>query len=66
MHVAMLMADGFEDSEFRHPYDELLAAAHEVVVIGPAVGMVLIGKKGADENRLTSHCHQLYPPAPMR
>jgi DJ-1/PfpI family protein len=52
MRVAMLMADGFEDSEFRHPYDGLLAAAHEVVAVGPAVGMVLIGKKGTERKQV--------------
>ncbi len=52
MRVAMLMTDGFEDSEFCHPYDGLLAAAHEVVVVGPAAGMVVTGKKGRERKQV--------------
>jgi len=52
MHVAMLMADGFEDSECRQPYEGLLAAAHEVVVVDPAADRVLSGKKGAERKQV--------------
>jgi protease I len=52
MRVAMLMTDGFEDSEFRHPYEGLLGAAHEVVVVGPAAGMVLTGKKSTERKQV--------------
>lgn len=48
MRVAMLMADGFEESEFRHPYDALRSAGHEVVVVGPHADTVLTGKKGKE------------------
>ena len=34
MRIACPLAQGFEDSEFRVPYDRFRAAGHEVVVIG--------------------------------
>ena len=46
MRVAILMADGFEESEFQRPCDGLIAAGHRVVVVGPATATVLTGKKG--------------------
>lgn len=52
MRVAMLMTDGFDDSEFRYPYDVLRAAAHEVVVVGPTAGMMVTGKKGKEQQRV--------------
>jgi protease I len=48
MPTAMLMADGFEDSEFRHPYDVLTCAGHDVVVVGPGGRTPLTGKKGKE------------------
>jgi protease I len=41
MRVACLLADDFEDSEFRGPHDALRSAGHEVSVIGPEAGRVL-------------------------
>lgn len=43
--VAMIIADGFEDSEVTSPLAELDAEGVEVTVIAPAVGTVT-GKKG--------------------
>ena len=48
MRVAMLMADGFEESEFRHPFEALTLAGHDVLVVGPRAGSVLAGKKGRE------------------
>jgi protease I len=48
MRVAMLIADGFEEREFRHPSDALSSAGHEIVVVGPHAGAVLTGKKGKE------------------
>ncbi len=42
--VAFLLADDFEDSEFRGPYDALTAAGFEAVVVGAEQGQHLEGK----------------------
>jgi len=44
----MLIADGFEDSEFRQPLDALVLAGHDVVIVGPRAGTVLTGKKARE------------------
>ena len=44
--VAMLVAGGFEDSEFTVPFDAFRNAGHEVTVIGTKAGEVAVGKGG--------------------
>ena len=44
--VAFVLADDFEDSEFRVPYDRITGAGHEATVIGPEAGTEVTGKKG--------------------
>lgn len=44
--VAVLLTDDFEDVEFTHPRDALLAAGHEIEVLGPKAGEVITGKRG--------------------
>jgi protease I len=51
MRIACILADGFEDSEFRKPYDAFRAAGHEVVVIGENRGQKLSGKAGKEKTR---------------
>lgn len=46
--VAFVLADDFEDSEFRVPYDRLREAGHEVTVIGSQAGKEVKGKKGKE------------------
>jgi protease I len=48
MKLACLLANGFEDSEFRQPYDALRGAGHEVVIIGLEAGQKLDGYKGVE------------------
>jgi len=43
--VACLLADGFEDSEFRVPYDRLSASNYDVEIIGMKAGEELTGYK---------------------
>lgn len=47
--VAFVVGDGYEDSEFRTPYENLTEAGHELVVIGKEKGVVVSGKRGDDE-----------------
>jgi len=43
--IACLLADGFEDSEFRVPYDRLQDAGYDVAIIGMKAGQELAGYK---------------------
>ena len=47
-NVAFLLADKFEDSEFRVPYDRLQGAGHEITVIGIEAGKEVEGKQGKE------------------
>lgn len=47
--IAFVVGEGFEDSEFRIPYDKLRADRHRVEVIGTQAGLVVAGKKGKDK-----------------
>ncbi len=44
--VAFVLADDFEDSEFKVPYDRIRDAGHDVTVIGAEAGKEVNGKKG--------------------
>ena len=48
MKVACILANGFEDSEFRQPYDALREAGHAVAIIGLQAGQELKGDKGRE------------------
>ena len=43
--IAFVVADDFEDSEFRKPYDALRAAGHTIEVLGAEAGKTVTGKK---------------------
>jgi protease I len=49
MRIAAIVADGFEDSELKEPYDALRANGHEVVIIGEQAHQKLRGKRGQVE-----------------
>jgi protease I len=46
--IACLLGPGFEDSEFRVPYDELKNAGYQVDIVGPKAGLELKGYKGKE------------------
>jgi protease I len=46
--IAFIVANDFEDSEFRVPYDTVRRAGHEAVIIGVEAGKKLQGKKGKE------------------
>jgi protease I len=48
MKVACVLANGFEDSEFKQPYDALREAGHDVTIIGTQAGQQLRGDKGRE------------------
>jgi protease I len=47
--VACLLGDGFEDSEFRIPYDRVRKEGYQVDIIGPKAGMELKGYRGKEK-----------------
>ncbi|MCA1662688.1 MAG: type 1 glutamine amidotransferase [Myxococcales bacterium] len=49
MRIACVLAEGFEDSEFKLPYDAFRDAGHEVVIIGKKKGETIEGKKGKEK-----------------
>ena len=49
MNVACVLANGFEDSEFRKPYDALRQAGHQVVIVGLEAGQKVDGYKGSEK-----------------
>lgn len=44
--IAFLLADSFEDSEMKNPYDEMVKNGHDAVIISLKAGEELKGKKG--------------------
>lgn len=51
MRIACLLDSGFEDSEFRKPYDAFVDAGHAVTVIGFETGAELDGYRGKERTR---------------
>lgn len=45
--VAFLLANDFEDSEMKVPYEEVLQAGHQAEIIGLKKNETLLGKKEA-------------------
>ena len=50
--IAFVLADDFEDSEFRKPFDALRTAGHTIEVLGAKGGVTVKGKKGKEEVRI--------------
>lgn len=48
-NIAVLLADDFEDSEFRVPYQQLQQAGHKLTVLGKQAGTTVKGKKGKEQ-----------------
>jgi protease I len=46
MKIACVLGPGFEDSEFKEPYDAFGAAGNEVTIVGLEAGAQLDGSKG--------------------
>ncbi len=44
--VAFLLANGFEDSEMKNPYEAVKEAGHEAIIVGLEKGAECKGKKG--------------------
>jgi protease I len=44
--IAFIVAEDFEDSELKVPYDRLIQAGHQVVLVGVQASQRLTGKRG--------------------
>ncbi len=62
-HIAFVLGDDFEDSEFRKPYDTLKAAGHRVDVLGVKAGAKVKGKKGKEEVAIEAAAQDADPAA---
>ena len=61
MKVACVLANGFEDSEFKQPYDALREAGHEVTIVGLEAGLRLNGDKGRESATVEKAFAQVSP-----
>lgn len=59
--VAMLVGDGYEDSEFDVPCDCLRKAGHELLIVGTQAGVVAHGKRGESEVGIERTAQELQP-----
>ncbi len=59
--VACLLGDGFEDSEFRIPYDRLKGEGYEIDLIGTKPGQELQGERNRETVRTTHGIDQVRP-----
>lgn len=59
--VACVLADDFEDSEFRIPYDRLIAAGVTVDIIGAEAGKPVKGNKGKESVQVTHGIDSVKP-----
>jgi len=60
-NIALLLGQGFEDSEFRIPYDRLREAGHTVDIIGTKAGEELTGYKGKEKVRTERGIDEVRP-----
>ena len=61
MRIACLLDSGFEDSEFRTPYDGFTQAGHQVTVIGLEPGRELTGYRGRETTRSEKGIDEVKP-----
>lgn len=61
MRIACLLDTGFEDSEFRKPYDAFTQAGHQVTVIGLEPGKELQGYRGKETTRSEKGIEEVKP-----
>lgn len=59
--VACLLTNGYEDSEFRVPYERLTKAGYEVDIISNEAGRELKGYKGKDTTRSNKGIDEVKP-----
>jgi protease I len=61
MKIALVLGQGFEDSEFRIPYDRLKKEGYQVDIIGLKAGEELKGYKGKEKVKAEKGIDQVKP-----
>ena len=61
MKIACVLGQGFEDSEFRIPYDRLKQEGYQVDVVGVKAGEELKGYKGKEKVRVEKSIDEVKP-----
>jgi protease I len=61
MRIACLLGPGFEDSEFKVPFDAFRGAGHEVQVVGRKAGEIVDGKRGMEKVKVDLSIDQVRP-----
>jgi protease I len=61
MKIACVLGPGFEDSEFKEPYDAFRGAGHEVTIVGLESGAELQGSKGKIKARVDKSFKEVRP-----
>lgn len=61
MRIACVLANGFEDSEFKKPYDAFRRAGHEVILIGLKAGEPLQGYRGKEKAKTEKDLDEVRP-----
>ena len=59
--VACIISDGFEDSEFRVPYDRMRGQGFQVDVVGARAGETVAGKGGKEKVRVEKGISEVKP-----
>jgi protease I len=59
--IALLLGEGFEDSEFRVPYERLREAGYAVEIIGTKAGAELRGYRGKEKARVDRGIDEVRP-----
>lgn len=59
--IACLLGNGFEDSEFKLPYEQLLKRGYTVEIVGAEAGQQLEGKKGEETALVDRSIDQVKP-----
>jgi protease I len=61
MRIACILAEGYEDSEMRVPYDAFTEAGHDVKIIGVEKGKKLAGKNGKEKVKTEAAIDEVSP-----
>ncbi|HEY1551053.1 MAG TPA: type 1 glutamine amidotransferase domain-containing protein [Kofleriaceae bacterium] len=59
--IAFVVADDFEDSEFRKPYDALRAAGHQIEILGAEAGKTVTGKAQKEHAKIEAAASERDP-----
>ena len=60
-HIAIILGEGYEDSEFRVPVERLHSAGHTLDIIGTHAGDTVKGKRGESEAEIQYSAGQVRP-----